>query len=204
MRSLCTGVILAGGQNSRFSGKNKAFIEIFGKTILDRILETFSAFFDEVILVTKEPLYYIEKDLLIAADPFPTKSALTGIHSALFYAKNPYVFVTACDTPFLKKEILHVILNEIEEGYDAFIPKTSQGMEPLNAVYSRRCLSAIEHFLLQDKHQIIRVFQKRRVKFIPEKRFRENDPDLISFFNINKPDDLIKASQFLSRMDKSL
>ena len=48
----CTGVILAGGLNTRFSGKEKAFLKIDGMCILDRVLDTFKAVFHEIILVT--------------------------------------------------------------------------------------------------------------------------------------------------------
>ncbi|MEW5908928.1 MAG: NTP transferase domain-containing protein, partial [Thermodesulfobacteriota bacterium] len=100
-----------------------------------------------------------------------------------------------CDTPFLKKEMLRAILNEIEEGFDAIIPQTHLGMEPLNAVYSKASLPAVEQAVLSEKHKTLRVFRKRHVKYIPEKRLLEIDPDLVSFFNINTPEDLIKAER---------
>jgi molybdopterin-guanine dinucleotide biosynthesis protein A len=195
MNNQCSGVILAGGRNSRFSGKNKAFIEICGKTILSRILETFEGIFNEVFLVTKDPISYLDQDILIVSDPFPTQSSLTGVHSALFYASTPYAFITACDTPFLKKEMLKAILSEIEEGYEAIIPRTHLGSEPLNAVYSKDSLPVVEESIRLEKHKTLRVFQKRRVKFIAEKQLLQVDPNLISFFNINTPEDLIKAQQ---------
>ena len=46
------GVILAGGAGKRFSGITKAKIAVEGKTIISRILETFSDIFDEKIIVT--------------------------------------------------------------------------------------------------------------------------------------------------------
>ena len=37
-----------------------------------------------------------------------------------------------------------------------------------------------------------------RIKTIPEERLREKDPGLVSFFNINTPQDLARAEQMLS------
>jgi len=96
-------VILAGGLNTRFSGTNKAFLRIRGKRILDHIYDLCKELFEEIILVTNDPLQYLEWDLVIATDIFPVRSSLTGIHAGLFCATNPYAFFIACDAPFLKK-----------------------------------------------------------------------------------------------------
>ena len=52
MEHQCTGVILAGGLNTRFSGKKKALEKIGGKAILSYTYDLFQDVFDEVILVT--------------------------------------------------------------------------------------------------------------------------------------------------------
>ena len=50
-----SGVILAGGINSRFDGIIKAKISIGGKTIISRIIDTIEGVFDEIIIVTNIP-----------------------------------------------------------------------------------------------------------------------------------------------------
>ena len=101
----CTGVILSGGLSTRFNGQNKAFISVGQRRILDRLYDVFSGLFDEIILVTNHPLQFLEWDLTIVTDIYPVRSSLTGIHTGLFYMKNPFAFFSACDTPFLKKEL---------------------------------------------------------------------------------------------------
>ena len=120
-----TGVILSGGLNTRFSGKEKAFIQVGGKRILDRLYSVFSDLFNEIILVTNEPLKYIEWDLNIVTDLFSSRSSLTGIHAGLFYMKNPFGFFSACDTPFLKKEVVETIVGYIDSNVDLVMPETS-------------------------------------------------------------------------------
>ena len=100
----CTGVILSGGLNTRFNGQNKALVRVGQKRILDRLYDVFSDLFDEIILVTNQPLQFLDWDLTIVTDIFSARSSLTGIHAGLFYMKNPFAFFSACDTPFLKKE----------------------------------------------------------------------------------------------------
>jgi len=195
MKNKFTGVILAGGKNSRFSGKNKALVRIGGKRILDRIYEVFTILFDKIILVTNDPLQYMEWDFDIVTDIFPIRSSLTGIHTGLFYITTPYAFFVACDIPFIKKELIEIILDGVESGIDIVIPETSQGVEPLCSVYSKRCFKPIEEQLEKKCLKIQRVFQKVRIKKISEDILRTIDPDLVSLSNINTPDDLVRAKQ---------
>jgi molybdopterin-guanine dinucleotide biosynthesis protein A len=188
-----TGIILAGGQNTRFSGTNKALIRVGEKCILDRIYAVFSDVFEEIILVTNDPIQYLEWDLNIVTDLFPIRSSLTGLPAGLFYMTTPYAFFAACDIPFLKKGLVQTILHHIEPGADIVIPKTSKGLEPLCAVYSKKCLQPIEQQLVKRELKIRKVFQKVNVKKLSETILRENDPDLVSFYNINTHDDLARA-----------
>lgn len=197
MKYPLTCVILAGGLNSRFSGNNKAFFQVKGIKLLDRIYGIFQDLFEEIILVTNEPLHYLEWDLKIVADLFPFRSSLTGIHAGLFYITTPFAFFAGCDTPFLKREVVETIINGIESFTDVVIPETSAGLEPLCAVYSKRCLKPIEKHLKQKKCKIQQFFRNIRVKKIPEPVLRDKDPNLISFFNINTPDDLVLAESMI-------
>jgi len=203
MKNKFTGVILAGGENSRFSGKNKALVSIGGKRILDRIYEVFTILFDKIILVTNDPLQYMEWDFDIVTDIFPIRSSLTGIHTGLFYITTPYAFFVACDIPFIKKELIGILLDNVEPGIDIVIPETSKGVEPLCSVYSKRCFKPIEEQLEKKSLKIQRVFQKVRVKKISEDILRTIDPDLVSFSNINTPDDLARAKQATTKVSVS-
>ncbi len=189
----CSGVILAGGLSSRFSGENKAFIRVGKVSILDAILSVFRSIFKDILLVAGDPVEYLDWDLNIVTDIFPIRSSLTGLHAGLSFAATPYAFVTACDTPFFKKKVIEHIVASIEPNADIIIPKTSKGFEPLCAVYSKKCLNPIEKNIIDHKVKIHQIFKHVRVKEVPEDKLRENDPELSSFFNINTPKDLALA-----------
>ena len=195
----CTGVILSGGLNTRFGGNNKAFISVGGRPILDRILDVFSDLFDEIILVTNRPQQFLKWDLTIVTDIFDLRSSLTGIHTGLFFMKNPYAFFSACDTPFLKKELVEILVEQIEQKIDIIMPETAAGFEPLCAIYSKRCLKPAEDHLKADKFKIQWAFRSNRIKNIPENQLRTVDPALRSFFNINTPEDLARAEEMISK-----
>jgi len=203
MRQPCSGVILAGGLSTRYGGENKAFLRVGGMRILDRLFAVYTKLFDEIILVTNSPREFLGWDALIVTDIFPMRSSLTGIHAGLFYARHPFAFFSACDTPFLKKEVVETVLDSLEPAVDLVIPHTSEGFEPLCAAYSQRCLKAAEEHILQNKFKIQMALSGKRIKKIPEDVLREKDPELLSFFNVNSPEDLERAEQFVkSEMKK--
>ena len=191
----CTGVILSGGLANRYDGAEKALLQVGGVRILDRLYDMYQELFDEIILVTNNPQKFLEWDLLIVSDLFPIRSSLTGIHAGLFYATNPYAFISACDTPFLKKELVETIIGKIEAHVDIVMPETSAGFEPLCAAYSKRCLEAAQNHLERKKLKITKTFRKSRIKTVSEKALRKIDPDLVSFININTPADLKLAEK---------
>ena len=197
MRQPCSGVILAGGLSTRYGGENKAFLRVGGMRILDRLFAVYGELFDEIILVTNNPGEFLEWDALIVTDVFPVRSSLTGIHAGLFYARHPFAFFSACDTPFLKKELVETVLDSLEPGIDLVIPQTSAGLEPLCAAYSQRCLKAAEEHILQNKFKIQMALSGKRIKKIPEDVLRQKDPELLSFFNVNSPEDLTRAELFV-------
>jgi molybdopterin-guanine dinucleotide biosynthesis protein A len=197
MKQSCTGIILAGGENKRFNGNEKAFIHINGHAIIAHIMQTFNKLFDEIVVVTNSPLPYLEWDLRIVKDIYPMRSSLSGIHAGLFYMETTHGFIAACDTPFLQPDLINSILQIIRPEYDVIIPQTQAGFEPLCAAYSKRCLPLIQHQMIQNRLKIQAFFNKVRVKTISEKILRDVDPELMSFFNINTPEDLKKASLLL-------
>ncbi len=198
-RSPCSCVILAGGESKRFQGKNKAFIKLGGQRVLDRLIGILKPLFSEVILVTNDPLLYLEWNVMIVTDHFDCRSSLTGIHAGLFAASNPHALVVACDMPFVQSRLLEVLINAIEPHLDVIIPKTSDGFEPMTAIYSKRCLKPMEAALAKNQFQILKVLKHMRLKEIEEAELRRQDPDLISFMNVNTPEQLTVAENWLRR-----
>jgi molybdopterin-guanine dinucleotide biosynthesis protein A len=168
-----------------------------GVRILDRIFYIYRELFEEIILVTNTPEKFLKWDCLIVSDLFPIRSSLTGIHAGLFYMTHPFAFISACDTPFLKKEMVETVIEKIEPQIDIVMPETAAGFEPLCAAYSKRCLDSAQHHLEQEKLKVIKAFRKSRIKTISEKVLREIDPDLQSFFNINTAVDLKRAEEMV-------
>jgi molybdopterin-guanine dinucleotide biosynthesis protein A len=198
----CTGVILAGGENKRFNGQNKAFIRLGGKRVIDRLLDVYTGLFDQIVLVTNDPAAYMDIDALIVSDHYPVRSSLNGLHAGLFAAAHEHAFFAACDTPFIGRDLIQCVLAQIERKADIIIPSTAAGYEPMFAVYKQSCLPAMAHQLEHDRLKIQGLFRKVRVKPVDEAVLRAVDPELISLFNVNTPKDLVKAEGILKENKK--
>lgn len=188
-------MILAGGLNTRLPGQNKAFIELAGQTTIDRLYRLFNDLFDEVIIVSNQPELFINFDCLITTDLLPLRASLTGIHTGLFYAHYEHIFVTGCDTPFLKADVVNTVVNNHISSAGASMPVTNGGLEPLCAVYAKKFLPRVESHAKRNLMKIKQVFGNKRIHPVSEKKIRQADPELISFFNINYPEDLERAKR---------
>lgn len=195
MKFDCTGVILAGGKNSRFPGKKKAFRKVGDEMILTSVCKVFSRLFKEVILVVNDPGEFCGWDATLVTDIYPDRCALAGLHAGLVYASSPYIFVSPCDTPFVDSRIIEYIIDQIEPGYDVIIPRTDGGFEPLSAVYSKECIPLIETNLDQKIFMIKKFFRRKKVKEISAIKLKELDQDMQFVFNVNTPEDLDTAEK---------
>ncbi len=191
----CTGVILAGGKNSRLPGKKKSFQRIGETTMLDRALALFSALFKETILVVNEPRDFVGLDVTLVTDIIPARCALAGLHAGLFHASFPWAYVTACDFPFASKAVIEHLAQKRQAGTQVIIPRTKEGLEPLTAIYSRTCMPLIESNLKKNIFMIKKFFNAKRVLEVPFEQLKKLDPDLNFRFNVNTPADLARARQ---------
>ena len=185
-----TGVILAGGESTRM-GKNKAFIEINGKRIIDRTVSLFREIFDDVLLVTNTPLDYIELKIRIVTDLVPGKGSLGGIYTGLFFSSSPKAFFVGCDMPFLDRRVIQYFLG-LAQTADIVVQRTKDYWQPLHAVYPRTLLKPIERLLQQGELSIIQAYQGRRVREVTGEELKPFDPDLHTLSNINTPEELKK------------
>jgi molybdenum cofactor guanylyltransferase len=195
MKHICSGIILAGGLNTRLDHKNKALMTVGGVRIIDRVYSVLAPLFDDLILVTNNPSDYMDLNLTIVTDIYQERSSLTGIHAGLSSARNGHGFCVACDVPFIKKELVELLLESVNPQIDVVVPRTNAGHEPLFAVYSKHCLNPIEHSLQRKEYKVQSFFSKMKVHKIRENVLRSTDPDLISFFNVNSQDRLEEAER---------
>jgi len=193
-----SGAILAGGRGERF-GKEKTEIILGGEVLIRRILRVLKKIFDEVLVVEKSsPLKgELDENTKCVRDMFNSSGAIVGIHSALFHSKNEYSFVCACDMPFVDREFIEFMISEINKNkeIDVLIPESRKGLEPLYAIYSKRCLPFFEKLIREGERKVVNLLKFVRFEVIPYKTVEKFNR--YQFFNINTPRDLKRAEAIL-------
>jgi molybdopterin-guanine dinucleotide biosynthesis protein A len=151
----------------------------------------FKELFQEVILSTNSPLDYLDHDAIIVTDIIKDKGALGGIYTGLFFASHEHAFVSACDMPFLNKSFIKYMIEHCGNN-DIIVPKSSDGLQPLHAIYSRRCLPAIKRKIDRDQLKITGFYKGLKTLEIPEDVTKSYDPEGKMFINVNTREDLEK------------
>ncbi len=194
-----TGIVLAGGFSSRF-GTNKALAKIGSQKLIELILSKIDPLFDEIIIVTNNPLDYVDLGKTIVTDIIPHQGPLGGIYTGLFFSRFDYAFVMACDMPFVNPPFIDYLVSR-SPGYDAVVPSFDDKFEPLHAVYNKRCLNLMFKLLQDKKRQVATIFKRVKTLKIDEKTIRQFDPEMKCFFNINTITDWESALKEYSKTD---
>jgi molybdopterin-guanine dinucleotide biosynthesis protein A len=184
------GAILAGGKNSRYGGKNKAFIIVEGVKIIDRNLRVLRTRFSRISIITNNKEQFSDySSYPMSSDYYHNIGPLAGIHSALRNAQSDFVFVTSCDMPFLDAAIITSIVDFVDvQTVDAIIPRINNKIEPLFALYNVAILDRLEQHITRDENRSIRSFlAKIDTRYI---ELEDNASTKRAFTNINKPEDL--------------
>ncbi|MCF8040195.1 MAG: molybdenum cofactor guanylyltransferase [Desulfohalobiaceae bacterium] len=185
-----SAAILCGGLNSRMGGINKGFLHLKQESFLERLQKILSPLVSEIILVTKSADLYQGMGFKVVSDIYTVRSSLAGVHAALVQAQNNHVFLTACDAPLLKPELVNCLLESTSPEDEVVVPASEQYFEPLCAVYSKACLPVIETLLEQKCLKISNLFSRIRLKKISYQTLQQYDPELESFINVNNLQDL--------------
>jgi molybdopterin-guanine dinucleotide biosynthesis protein A len=181
-------IVLAGGRGSRMGGIDKAFLRMGGETFVDRIVRLLEPLVESVIVVTNDPEKYRGSRVRAVSDETAGRGPLMGLYSGLKASAAERSFVTTVDAPLLRPGLVER-LRGLADGWDAVVPRSSFGLEPLCAIYSRRCIPAIERTLAEGR--IVSFYPFIRVRILPPSAVEDVDPDGASFLNVNSPADYV-------------
>lgn len=195
-------VIQAGGESRRM-GEDKALLPFRGQPLIERVINRVRPLADELLVTTNNLAAYERFGLPMFEDIIPGRGALGGLYTALFSARFPLVVVVACDMPLIDPNLILYQIREIQNsGVDVVIPRSEGGLEPFHAVYRREnCLSPIKSALDGDKWRVDAWFNKVKIKILTYEDYKDIDPERISFWNMNTPEDWQIGQQLAEELD---
>ncbi|WP_457625468.1 molybdenum cofactor guanylyltransferase [Persephonella sp.] len=189
-----SAILLAGGQSKRM-GRDKAFLEIGGKTFLRIIAEKLSVYCSRIVISgnKEEDLYLsqlkeINAEIIFVKDKHPYAGPLNGIISCKEYIKHEYVFIATCDTPFLNQELIPFFYRRIN-GYDAVIPSVNEKLQFLNTLYTRKSVEVGRSLYEKGIRSLYKWIESLNIKKIEENKIKTIDKDALTYWSINTPED---------------
>lgn len=194
-----TGLILAGGQARRMGvGKDKAFISLAGRTLLEHVLARFSPQVEQVVISANgDPSRFSACGLPVIADVRQGfHGPLAGIEAAFAATEAAWILSVAVDLPFLPRNLVEKMLQSSLQP-PLGLPVIAQSANRCHYVVSlwpRSAMDTLQPALENGQLSLYGWFDNnphKQVAFSPV----GDGPD--PFFNINRPEDLRVAANVL-------
>ena len=185
-----TGILLAGGQSRRM-GRDKRFLELDGRTLIERALSILDAVFPEVLVVVAGPEPRLDSlHRRVVTDLIPNCAALGGLYTGLSLVETPHIFVVATDMPLLNPAMITRIV-ALGGDADVAMVRLASGLQPMHAMYSKACLPHLQRMAGAGDLTIqsLARIPDLSVRIISEEEIGDIDPKFLSFLNINTPAD---------------
>ena len=192
------GVILAGGQASRMGGGDKSLLSLSGRRVIDHVLERLQPQVSDIVLnANGDPTRFTEFGLPVVADsvsefPGPLAGILAGLDWAAEQGKN-HILTVAADTPFFPTD-LRSRLDQARrlQAKPIALAATLESSK----VYRHPTFGLWPVSLRDDLRQALATGVRKVVLWtdqhgVAEALFPTDQYD--PFFNINTPEDLVKA-----------
>jgi molybdopterin-guanine dinucleotide biosynthesis protein A len=199
-----SAVILAGGFSRRF-GRDKGLVVLAGKPLILHVIDRVYKVVDEILVVVSSEKQknkfevILEEKANLVIDKDDSQSPLVGAITGFETADAEYSLLLPCDTPLVSTQIVQFLL-DMCVNRSAAIPRWPGGyIEPLQAVYrTESALTAAKTALKQGKMNMQSMIDNLRgVRYVSTIVLEQLEPDLLTFFNVNTPQDLNKAEAIL-------
>ncbi|MCB4204429.1 molybdenum cofactor guanylyltransferase [Deferribacterales bacterium Es71-Z0220] len=182
--------ILAGGQSRRF-GRDKTVAEINNKSLTEILASKLCKISDDVMVISKDSSKFIFSlnQVRFLNDFTDSQSPLVGIITALQNAKHDKVFIVSADTPFLSLELVSFLYKFADE-YDSVLTQINGKINTLCGFYRKKILQTLLNFFNENNYRLIDIYTHINTKFISDvNEIKKYDSELLSFININTPED---------------
>lgn len=185
--------VLAGGHSSRM-GTNKAFLDLAGKTLLQRALELAAAVASDASIVGEVTKFMALGRVI--EDVYPGHGPLGGIHAALKRTPAPLNLILAVDLPFVQPAFLKYLVSVASQNSAVVtVPQAAGGWQPLCAVYRREFLALAERALRKGKNKIDALFAEVETRAVKEEELTRMGFPRDMFRNLNTAEELKRAEE---------
>jgi len=179
-------------------GRPKALLPFGPETMLARVVRLVSEVVEPVVVVAAADMDLPElpSRVLVAHDRRPGRGPLEGLATglAVLQAHVEAAFVTGCDVPFLRPQLIHRLI-QLAGEHDVVVPWVGERPEPLTAVYRTRLRGRVEGLLAAGESRPAALFDLVSIRRVLPEELAHVDPRLDSMFNVNTPEEYRAALQ---------
>ena len=186
-----TAVILTGGKSSRM-GRPKALLPFGNEPLIDHLVRRLQRKFKLVVVVAAPDQELPSLPAKVVRDEVAYQGPVGGIYYGLKAAIGIGAFVTSCDAAFLNLPLIAFLTSQIL-NHDVVVPYWQDRFQPLHAVYRKSVVPLLKEQLERGELRPIFLYDKVRTRKVGEEEIRRFDPEGLSFFNMNAPDDYRQA-----------
>ncbi len=195
LRSEAGAIVLVGGRSSRM-GTPKMALDFGGTPLLTRIVTELKRRFDEIVIVaapdlsTRPPVPIAGVTVIHDEEAF--QGPLEALRRGLLALDHDVAFACSGDLALLNAYVADALVSMLED-FDAVIPEVGGKLQPLHAVYRKRCASSIGALSANGEKRLTANANAINARRVPEHELLALDPGLRSFFNVNTPEDYARA-----------
>jgi molybdopterin-guanine dinucleotide biosynthesis protein A len=193
-RKIVKPVILIGGKGRRL-GKDKLKLKVGDEFILRHTFMLLQKIFDETPMLVGGVNSQKIGGLPVIKDAVNGVGPMGGLYTALLHTDKRFVFLTACDMPFIDERLLNYMYGELDISVDIYIPRFKNYIEPLFAFYNRNLLNAVKSHIDEGKLPLRSLLENARVQYLSEEEIIKFDRELMTFFNVNTKEDEIRLKK---------
>jgi molybdenum cofactor guanylyltransferase len=199
-KNIC-GLLLAGGQSRRMGGGDKCLMNLGGRTLLQRIVDTAAPQVGPLVLNTNsDPSLFDSYNLPVAPDVIdgfagPLAGLLTGLEWAQAHAPEcDWVASFACDAPFAPADLVARLIIAVDsEGADMACAHSGGRDHPVFALWPVRLAGDLRKAVVDEGVRKVDMWTGRYTIARAEFDTDRGDP----FFNVNRPEDLEAAAALM-------
>ena len=183
-------LVLMGGKNSRMNGNVKGLLKIENITFLEKIKGTLNDFSSIYLSINNkfsedQKSDFRKMGFKLIEDIYKDIGPLGGIYSSLLNCEEEYLFITACDMPFITKENIKILSDKIDKDVEIIVfCDEKDRLYPLIAIYSKKVLPIIEKMIEKKYYKLIYLIEKSNFAKI---NIEKTDIGLDTLSNINTP-----------------
>jgi len=196
VRNQSSIAVLAGGKSLRFRGADKQKALFLGEMLGRQVVKKALATGRKVLVIGPGNGLYDDLPVKQVRDILPGCGPLSGLHAALEAADSDWVYLLACDMPYLDAGWIDYLEGiAVSEEVDAVVAVRGAYLEPFHALYSRRLAPSIRELLGTAAEgrgtlSCARLIRQSRHTLVPEDVVRQYSPDLRIFLGANNPEEL--------------